>query len=116
MTMPLGPQPAGWLDSHSRCTFNPEPARSPVGDCGAAATHHIRLRGDEGYLAACEEHAPLALVHAPVLDWHAWMAWCNLPGAIWHPSPTPDEADSWCALDDGGVASLRAREAAEVSA
>jgi hypothetical protein len=96
---PLGPQPT-WLDSHNGCTFNPDPDRSPAGDCGAPATHHIRLRDDEGFLAACEQHAPFALVHMPVLDWHVWQAWCNMPGAIWHPSTTPDEAGSWCSLDD----------------
>lgn len=108
--IPLGPQ-LSWIASHNGCTFNPDPALAPVGDCAATATHHIRLRDDEGFIAACAEHMAFALANAPVLDWHVWQAWCNMPGAIWHPSPTPDEADSWCSLDDSGGASLRAREA-----
>jgi hypothetical protein len=111
--MDLGPQ-GTWLDSHSHCSFNPEPSRSPIGDCDAAATHHIRLRANEGYIAACAKHLGFALRNAPVLDWHTWMAWCNMPGAIWHTSRTSDEADSWCSLDDSADASSRAREA-EVS-
>ena len=96
----LGPQTT-WLNSHNGCMFNPEPQRSPIGDCGATAKLHIRLRDDQGFITACTEHASLALAHAPVLDWHAWMAWCNMPGTLWHPSTTPDEAGSWCFLDAG---------------
>ncbi len=96
----LGPQP-NWRDSHSRCSFSTDPDRHPEGTCPKPATRHIRLRDEQGYLAACDKHAPFAMVHALVLDWHTWQAWCNLPGALWHPSPTPDEADSYCVLDDG---------------
>jgi hypothetical protein len=106
----LGPQ-LSWLDSHNGCTFNPDPARSPVGDCGSPPTLHVRLNDDAGIVAACAQHQQFALAHLPALDWHAWQAWCNMPGAIWHPSPTPDESDSWCSLDDSADASLRAREA-----
>lgn len=114
MTIDLGPQ-LGWRESHSGCTFNPDPDNAPVGDCGQAATHHIRLRDDLGMVAACAEHKPYALRQLPVLDWHAWMAWCNMPGALWHPSETPDEADSWCSLDDSADASS-ARAKAEATA
>jgi hypothetical protein len=97
----LGPQPT-WLGGHNGCTFNPDPPQSPVGDCGEPSTHHIRLRGDDGFVAACSVHTAFALAELPILDWHTWMAWCNMPGSIWYPSPTPDEADSYCALDGGG--------------
>lgn len=109
----LGPQ-LDWLTSHNSCTYNPQPERSPEGDCGKPATLHIRLRDDLGMVAACAEHRAFALAHLPVLDWHAWMAWCNMPGATWHPSPTPDEADSWCSLDETAEAPS-ARAMAEVT-
>jgi hypothetical protein len=108
--IPLGPQ-LSWIASHNGCTFNPDPALAPVGDCGKPPTLHIRLDGDEGMVAACGDHRSFALQCLPAYDWHEWGAWCNMPGAIWHPSPTPDEADSWCSLDDSGVASSCAREA-----
>lgn len=114
MTDLLGPQP-DWLNSHNGCTYNPQPELSPVGDCGKPSALHIRLRGGEGMVAACDGHRSYALAQLPVLDWHAWMAWCNMPGAIWHPSPTPDEAGSYCALDESGVAPSRA-ETAELTA
>lgn len=98
--MDLGPQ-LDWRSGHNGCTYNPDPTRSPVGDCGQMAAFHIRLRDDHGMVAACTDHLAFALANLPILDWHAWMAWCNMPGALWHPSPTPDEADSWCSLDDG---------------
>jgi hypothetical protein len=110
----LGPQPT-WLDSHNGCSYNPNPARSPIGDCGESPTLHVRLRDDDGMIAACQEHRSFALAHLPTLDWHEWGAWCNMPGALWHASPTPDEADSWCSLDEIADASSRAREA-EMSA
>lgn len=106
----LGPHRA-WLDGHNDCTFNLNPAGSSESDCRKPSTLHIMLRGDDGYVAACAEHAPIALRLLPVEQWHAWGTWCNLPGALWFPSPTPDEADSYCALDDSADASSRAREA-----
>lgn len=99
--MTLGPQP-GWLESRSHCGHNPQPERSPIGDCGQPATHHIQLRDGDGYVAACADHAGFALAHLPVVEWHRWEAVCNMPGTLWHPSPTPDEADSFCAIDDSG--------------
>lgn len=110
----LGPQPT-WLGSHNGCTFNPDPLRSPIGDCAKPPTLHIRLRGDDGMVAACAVHAGFALAQLPVHDWHEWGAWCNMPGALWHDSPTADESDSWCSLDEIADVSSRAREA-EVSA
>ncbi len=97
----LGPQPT-WLDSRNGCSFNPIPSRAPVGNCDKPCTHHILLRSDDGYIGACEEHAPMALVHTDVEDWHVWQAWCNMPGAIWHPSSNTEDADGWCDLDGGG--------------
>jgi hypothetical protein len=110
----LGQQPT-WLTSHNGCTYNPEPSQSPTGDCGNLPTLHILLRNDDGMIAACSEHQAFALRHLPAEEWHAWGAWCNMPGALWHHSPTPDEADSWCALDETGDASSRAK-ATEVNA
>lgn len=105
----LGPQ-RGWLDTHNGCTFSPTPD-APGSDCRKPSALHVRLT-DGSMIAACPDHQAYALANLPIQDWHAWMAWCNMPGAIWHPSPTPDEADSYCALDDSGVAPSRA-EAAE---
>lgn len=107
----LGPIPT-WLDSRSVCGYNPQPERSPIGDCGKVPTLHVALRDDEGSsVAACNEHRAECLRMLPVLEWHEWGAWCNMPGSLWNPSPTPDEADSWCSLDDSADASSRAREA-----
>lgn len=95
----LGQQP-DWLTGHNGCTFNPVPDRSPTGDCGRPASLHIRLRDDLGYVAACTEHSGYALASLPAVDWHAWGVWCNMPGALWYPSPVPGGADSRCVLDD----------------
>lgn len=101
----LGPQPT-WLTSHNGCTYNPDPMCSPVGDCRKPPTLHISLRDDLGSVGACAEHQAFALANLPVDEWHDWGAWCNMPGSLWHPSPTPDEADSWCSLDDGEAPEL----------
>lgn len=106
----LGPQPS-WLASHNACTSNPNPERSPVGDCGKPPTLHIQLADDQGYVAACAEHRALAFSMLAMDEWHEWGTWCNMPGALWNPSPTPDEADSWCSLDELDDASSRARKA-----
>jgi hypothetical protein len=113
-TVPLGPQ-LGWLDGHNACSYNPNPALSPVGDCGQPSAIHIRLADDQGFIAACTKHQQYALQALTWIDYHPWMAWCNMPGALWFPSPTPDEADSWCSLDDSGAQPAFASEA-EVNA
>lgn len=98
----LGPQRT-WMDvqQFDACGFNPEPSRTPVGDCGRPNAVHIQLLGDDGYIGACADHKASALL-LPHNEHHPWHGECSLPGALWHPSPTPDEADSFCTLDDGG--------------
>lgn len=94
--MILGPQ-YGWFDGPRGgiCGHNPDPARSPVGDCGEHPVMHILLKHGEGFAAACVEHGSAALVSLAIADWHTWGPFCDTPGTAWYPSPNPDAA-SYC--------------------
>lgn len=98
----LGPQPDSWLEARGHCGYNPQPERSPAGDCGRPAALHIKLAGDDGFVATCGEHASAALTRLPALEWHDWRAVCDMPG-LWHPSTTAEVTDSFCDIDDSGV-------------
>jgi len=98
--MKLGPQP-DWLNARWACRYNPTGDWTVSNECGEPCTLHIRLDDDQGFIAACVEHERFALT-MPHIDHHRWGQWCMAPGSLWHSSPTPDEADSFCALDDSG--------------